>query len=220
MHGDKKAAIESELCKWEEEGIIVRCESEWASPIHAVKKADGVTWRVCGDFRRLNTVTKSDKYPLPSMKHFNDQLAGCSIFSKIDLRRAYQQVEIGKDNQHKTAINTTIGLFKFRRMAYGLKNAGQCFQRNTHEMLRDLPFLFIYMDDIIIGSSSPDEHYNNLRQLFERLHETGLVINAEKCIFGVASLNFHGHHVDSKGISIPRDCADAIIRYPKPTTVE
>ncbi len=87
LHGEKKTAIEAELQKWEKEGIIVRCESEWASPIHAVKKPDG-SWRVCGDFRRLNTVTKSDKYPLPSMKHFNDQLSGSSIFSKIDLRHA------------------------------------------------------------------------------------------------------------------------------------
>ena len=219
LHGEKKAAIEAELRKWEEEGIIVRCNSEWASPIHAVKKSDG-SWRVCGDFRRLNTVTKSDKYPLPSMRHFNDQLSGSSIFSKIDLRRAYQQVKIDEKSQDKTAIITTIGLFKFRRMAFGLKNAGQCFQRNTHELLRDLPFLFVYMDDIIIGSSSSDEHYDHLRQLFERLRETGLVINATKSIFGVASLNFLGHHVDSNGISIPRERADAITRYPKPKTVE
>ena len=219
LHGEKKIAIEAELRKWEKEGVIVRCDSEWASPIHAVKKPDG-SRRVCGDFRRLNNVTRSDRYPLPSMKHFNDQLSGSTIFSKIDLRRAYQQVEIDKKSQHKTAIITTIGLFKFRRMAYGLKNAGQCFQRNTHEMLCDLPFLFVYMDDIIVGSSNADEHYDHLCQLFKRLRETGLVINAAKCIFGVTSLKFLGHYVDSNGISIPRERADAVTRYPKPTTVE
>ena len=181
------------------------------------KKSDG-SWRVCGDFRRLNAVTKSDKYP--SMRHFIDQLSGSTIFSKIDLRRAYQQVKVDDNSQDKTAIITTIGLLKFRRMAFGLKNAGQCFQRNTHELLHDLPFMFIYMDDIIIGSSSADQHYDHLRQLCERLHETGLVINATKSIFGVASLNFLAHHVNNNGISIPRERADAIIRYPKPTTVD
>ena len=219
LHGDKKVAVEAELLKWEKEGIIVRCESEWASPIHAVKKTDG-TWRVCGDFRRLNTVTKSDKYPLPSMKHFNDQLAGSTIFSKIDLRRAYQQVKVDENSQHKTAIITTVGLFKFHRMAFGLKNAGQCFQRNVHELLHDLPFLFVYMDDIIIGSKNLEDHYNHLHELFKRLSETCLVINASNCIFGVTSLNFLGHHVDYKGISIPHERADAITRYPKPTSVE
>ena len=66
LHGDKKKAIEAELLKWENEGIIERCKFEWASPIHAVKKPDG-SWRVCGDFRRSNIVTKSDRYPVPSM---------------------------------------------------------------------------------------------------------------------------------------------------------
>ena len=139
LHGEKKAAIEAELLKWEKEGVIVHCDSEWASPIHAVKKSDG-TWRVCGDFRRLNTITKSDRYPLPSMKHFNEQLSGCTIFSKTDLRRAYQQVEIDKKSQHKTAITTTIGLFKFCRITFGLKNAGQCFQRNVHNYCVIFPF--------------------------------------------------------------------------------
>jgi hypothetical protein len=219
LHGDKKTAIEAELRKWEKEGIIERCESEWASPLHAVKKPDG-SWRVCGDFRRLNLVTKSDVYPLPLMTSFNDRLAGTTIFSKVDLRRAYQQVRIDEKSQSKTAIATTIGLFKFRRMAYGLKNAGQCFQRNIHELLRDLPFLFVYMDDIIVGSKTHDEHIDHIRQLFDRLRKTGLVINSKKCTFGVPSLQFLGHHVDRNGISIPQERADAIIRYPTPTSVD
>ena len=94
------------------------------SPVPAVMKPDG-SWRVCGDFRRLNMATKSDKYPLP---RFNDDLAGCTIFSKNDMRRAYQQVKIDEHSQHKTATITTLGLFKFHIMAYELKNAGQCFQ--------------------------------------------------------------------------------------------
>ena len=91
----QKIAIEQELRKWEAEGIIERCDSEWASPVHAVKKPDG-SWSVCGDFRRLNLVTKPDRYPLPSLTNFNNNLAGCTVFSKIDLTRAYQQVCINE----------------------------------------------------------------------------------------------------------------------------
>ena len=91
----KKNKIETEIRKWESEGIIERVNEPvlWASPIHSVKKKDG-TWRVCGDFRRLNNITKLDKYPLPSLTDFNSKMSGCKIFSKVDLKRAYHQVEI------------------------------------------------------------------------------------------------------------------------------
>ena len=95
-------------------------------------------------------------------------------------------------------------------MAYGLKNAGQCFQRNIHELLRDLDFLYVHI---------PEEHCDHLKQLFIRLRETGLVINPNKCISGQPSLSFLGHHVSKQGISIPPERADVIIQYPKPATV-
>ena len=163
--------------------------------------------------------TKSDKYPLPSWEGFNDDLAGRAIFSKIDRRRAYQQVKIDEHSQHKTAIITTLGLFKFNRMVYGLKNAGQCFKRNIHELLRDIDLFYVHMDYIIIGSKSPEKHCDHLKQLFIRLRETGLVINPNKCIFGQPSLNFLGHHISKQGISIPPERADGIIQYPKPATL-
>ena len=95
LHGDKKLAVEAEILKWEADGIIERISSEveWASPVHAVRKKSG-EWRVCGDFRRLNTLTRMDKYPLPSLVSFNAKMAGCSVFSKVDLKRAYHQVPV------------------------------------------------------------------------------------------------------------------------------
>ena len=139
------------------------------------------------------------------------------FFSKIDLRRAYQQVDIDEASQHKAAITTTVGLFKFRRMAYGLKNAGQCFQRNIYILVRDLPFLFVCMDNIIVGSKNHKEHERHLQQLFEGLQQTGQVINVGKCVFGQPNITFLGHYVYKNGISIPPDRADAIIRYSRPT---
>ena len=86
LHGDKKSAVKADILKSEAEGIIELYDPEWASPVHAAMKPDG-SCRVCGDFRRLNMATKSDKYPLPSLAGFSDDLAECTIFSKIDLRR-------------------------------------------------------------------------------------------------------------------------------------
>ena len=203
LHGDKKKEVEEQLRQWEADQVIERCESDWASPIHAVKKADG-SWRVCGDFRRLNAMTKLDRYPLPMLTSFNEQLAGCDTFRKIDLRQAFQQVRVDEASQPKTAIITTIGLFKFLRMPYELKNAAQCSQRNVHQLLRDLPFsCSIYMDDIIVGSKGKETHMRDLFILFQRLREKGLLINKRKCQLGRISLTFLGHFVDANGISIP-----------------
>ena len=91
LHGEKKTQVEEQLRQWERDNIIQRCESNWASPIHAVKKPYG-SWRVCGDFRRVNAMTKLDRYPLPALTTFNEQLAGCTVFSKVDLKQAFQQV--------------------------------------------------------------------------------------------------------------------------------
>ena len=218
LHGDKKVQVEEQLRQWEAEKVIERCDSNWASPIHAVMKPDG-SWRVCGDFRRLNAMTKLDRYPLPALTTFNERLAGCSVFSKIDLRQAFQQVHVDEASQDKTAIITTLGLFKFLRMPYGLKNAAQCFQRNVHQLLSDMPFAhFLYMDDLIVGSKCKEDHFRDLQCLFQRFKDKGLLLNKNKCQLGKPSLTFLGHVVDSRGISIPTERVEAIKRFPVPTT--
>ena len=218
LHGEKKTQIEEQLRQWECDNIIQRCESNWASPIHAVKKPDG-SWRVCGDFRRVNAMTKLDRYPLPALTTFNEQLAGCTVFSKVDLKQAFQQVCVDESSQEKTAIITTLGLYKFLRMPYGLKNAAQCFQRNVHQLLSDLPFAhFVYMDDVIVGSGNKEDHIRDLRCLFQRMKEAGLLLNKDKCVLGRSSIKFLGHIVDSQGISIPPDRVDDIKRFPQPKT--
>ena len=163
-------------------------------------KPDG-SWRVCWDFRRLNAMTKLDRYPLPALTTFHERLAGCSVFSKIDLRQAFQQVRVDEASQDKRAIITTLGHFKFLRMPYGLKNAAQCFQRNVHQLLSDMPFAhFLYMDDLIVGSKCKEDHDRDLQCLFQRLKDKGLLPNKNKCQLGKLSLTFLGHVVDSRGI--------------------
>ena len=218
LHGDKKTQVEEQLLQWERDKVIERCESSWASPIHAVMKSDG-SWRVCDDFRRINTVTQLDRYPLPTLSSFNERLVGCTVFSKVDLKQAFQQVCVEESSQEKTAIITTLGLFKFLRMPFGLKNAAQCFQRNVHQLLNDLPFAtFIYMDDLIVGSVDKEQHLLDLRCLFQRLKDTGLLLNRKKCELGRASLTFLGHVVNAHGISIPPERVEAVTRFPVPKT--
>ena len=219
LYGDKRKQIEAEIKKWESEGIITRVKDpvEWASPIHSVKKSNG-TWRVCGDFRRLNAVTVKDNYPLPTLASFNAKMADCTVFSKIDLRRAYHQIGVQEQDKKKTVINTTLGLFRFERMPFGLKNAGSQFQRNIHLILHDFQFMFVYMDDLIIYSRTFKEHLNHLKLVFDRLSQHHVLVNEEKCVFVQKNLEFLGHIVSKEGISVPESRVDVIQKFPVPNT--
>jgi hypothetical protein len=219
LDGEKLAAAKKEFLKMERDGIVRRSNSPWSSPLHMVRKPDG-SWRPCGDYRRLNLVTVPDSYPLPNMLDFLERIAGCTIFSKVDLRKGYHQILMHPGDIEKTAIATPFGLFEFLRMTFGLRNAGNTFQRQMYRLLAGLDFVFVYLDDIIIGSRSAAEHGWHLRALFQRLQTAGLVINQEKCVFGVAEVEFLGHHVTAAGVSpIPSRVA-AIQQHPAPTTVK
>ena len=215
-----KDKVEQELQRLEEEGIIYKVnQSEWAAPVVLVPKKDG-SLRVCGDYKTtVNQSAEVDQYPLPNAEDLFATLAGGRIFSKIDLSHAYQQVELDEESQEYLTINTHKGLYRYKRLPFGVSSAPAIFQRIMDQLLQGVKFTVCRLDDILVSGRSTEEHLEILEEVFKRLQEHGIRLNRAKCIFFQQGLEFLGHWIDVNGIRPLPQKMDAIVDAKSPTNV-
>ena len=216
LTGEKLQAAKEEFQFLLNAGIIQRSSSPWASPLHLVPKKEPGSWRPCGDYRGLNSITVDDKYPIPHLRSLTMSLQGKTVFSKIDLQRAYLQIPVAERDIPKTAVCTPFGLFEYRYMPFGLKNAGSTFQRFIDTTLADVKNVFCYLDDILVASASPDEHLEDLQVVLSRLAERNLRLSLNKCEFFQSSLTFLGYEISAEGVRPPEKRVNAISEFPLP----
>ena len=186
-----------------------------------VRKKDD-SWRFCIDYRKLNSATHRDAYPLPRIDTTLDSLAGSSLFTTLDLASGYWQVEVASHDKEKTAFSTSKGHFEFNVMPFGLTNAPATFQRLMECTLAGLvgDQCLIYLDDVIIFSSSFDEHLKRLASVLDRLRAAGLKLRAKKCHFAQEQVTYLGHIISNKGIEPDKSKLTAISAYPTPRTTK
>lgn len=202
-------------------GVIEPSISPWSSNIVLVKKKDGST-RFCVDYRKLNEITKKDSYPLPRIDECLDALSGAVYFSCMDINAGYWQIAITPEDREKTAFATSMGLYQFVKMPFGLVSAPSEFCRLMGDVFRDMQWTecLLYMDDIIVPTKTVEENLLRLEHVFQRLQNANLKLKPSKCVFFQTSVKFLGHEVSELGIHTDKDKIKDVQDWPVPRTVK
>ncbi|CDO69315.1 hypothetical protein BN946_scf184976.g34 [Trametes cinnabarina] len=201
-------------------GFIRPSNSPCGAPVLFVKKKDG-SLRLCVDYRGLNKITRKDRYPLPLVSDLLDTPRKARIYTKIDLRHAYNLVRIAPGDEWKTAFRTRYGSFEWLVMPFGLSNAPAAFQRFVNEVFVDLldVCVVVYLDDILIYSNSLEEHRQHVKEVLRRLRKFKLYARADKCEFHATSVEYLGYILSPEGLTMAESKVKAILDWPEPRKV-
>eukprot|EP00261_Vitis_vinifera_P039102 XP_019080345.1 PREDICTED: uncharacterized protein LOC109123833 [Vitis vinifera] len=232
--------VRAEVLKLLQAGIIYPIsDSTWVSPTQVVPKKSGITvvkgengdevsthlttgWRVCIDYRKLNTVTRKDHFPLPFMDQVLERVSGHPFYCFLDGYSGYFQIEIDVEDQEKTTFTCPFDTYAYRRMPFGLCNAPATFKRCMLSIFSDMVerIMEVFMDDITVYGTSFEDCLSHLEDVLKRCIEKDLVLNWEKCHFMVNQGIVLGHVISKKGIEVDRAKAELIVKLPPPTNVK
>ncbi|RDX68148.1 Retrovirus-related Pol polyprotein from transposon 17.6, partial [Mucuna pruriens] len=192
---------------------------QWVANIVPVPKKDGKV-RMCVDYRDLNRVSPKDNFPLPHIDLLVDNTAQHSCYSFMDGVSRYNQIRMAPEDKEKTTFITTWGTFCYKVMPFGLKNAGETYQRAMVTLFHDMMHkeVELYVDDMIAMSKTPRQHIDDLCKLLERLQKYRPRLNPAKCTFGVGTRKLLGFIVNERGIVLDPDKVKAIRNMPTPKT--
>ena len=199
-------------------GVIRESESPYSSNIVLIRKPNGAL-RFCVDWRKLNNRTRKDAYMLP---RFDDTI-DAKFFSKIDLHSAYWQCEVEEEDKPKTAFSVgPLGFYEWNRMGFGLTNAPATFQRLMEKCMGDMHLkeCLIFLDDILIFSSTFEEHIRRIESVFKRLNDHNLRLKTSKCEFFKTKVKYLGHIVSEEGIQTDPDKTSIVDTWPIPKNVK
>lgn len=196
--------------------IIEPSSSEWSSPCLLVPKPDK-SFRLVTDFRKVNSVTKTDSYPIPRIDDCIDRIGNAKYVTKLDLLKGYYQVPMTMRARTVSAFATPDGLYQYKVMPFGMKNAPATFQRMINNVIKDLDYCYAYIDDLIICSDSWSDHMKHLKGTFKKLSAANLTVNLGKSEFCKATVEYLGHSVGQGQIKPLTAKVEAILQFPPPT---
>ncbi|OWA55342.1 putative Retrovirus-related Pol polyprotein from transposon opus [Hypsibius exemplaris] len=203
--------------------VIVPCQSEWASNIVITPKKDG--WRMAIDFRNLNLVSKKDAYPMPNVTSLFDGLHGSAVYTCLDVFSGYYNIEIAEEDQEKTAFivpGVPGGQYMFKRMGFGLCNAGATFARVIDHIFNDIKLKYVlpYIDDFTVFSPDVETHFEHLEEVLKRIKGAGLKVKVSKCSWMKDKVTFLGHQISAQGLEMDPKKVEAITDMPRPNCLK
>lgn len=201
-------------------GFIVNSSSPFASPVLFVKKSDG-SLRFCVDYRKLNSLTRNDPYPIPRIDELLSRVSKAKVFTKIDIRQAFHRIRMDPESEEYTTFRTRYGAYKCKVLPFGLCNGPATFQRYMNDVLIDYldDFCIAYLDDILIYSEPHQNHDDHVRKVLQRLREAGLQADIKKCEFGVTRTKYLGFILTTKGLETDPDKTEPLRNWIRPTTI-
>ena len=213
----KKELLDKEVQYMLKNDIIEESQSNWSSPCILVPKHDG-RFRFCTDFRKVNDKTKSDSFPIPRIADCIDQIGNAKFVSTFDMLKGYWQVPLTQRAREISAFVTPSGLYQYKVMPFGIKNAPATFQTMVNKLVRDIDGCEGYIDDVVIFSDNWSDHIRQIKRFFQIMLEAKLTINLMKSEFGKATVKYLGHIV-GQGQVRPLDAKiQTIVKYPIPTS--
>jgi transposase InsO family protein len=204
-----------------EKDIIEKVEdspSQWVSPLVVVPKSSG-EYRICVDMRRANEAIVRERHPIPTIEDVLNEMNGAKMFSKLDLKWGFHQVELDEESRDITTFRTHAGIFRYKRLMFGISSAPEKYQNVIHNVIAGCKGAANMADDIIVYGVDKQEHDENLFAVLARIAESGLTLNPKKCEFRLTKLTFFGHDLSAEGISASNEKVAAIKEASEPETV-
>ena len=210
---ERRKAEEAEVQRMLQAKVITPSNAEWASPVILVPKPDG-SLRFCVDYRKLNSITIRDSYPMPRMDECIDSLGSATVFSTLDCNSGYWQLPVAEQDQDKTTFTCHAGTYKFLRLPFGLRNAPATFQRAMDIILSKVrwKYVLVYLDDIIVFSNGEKQHLQHLETVLKMLREAGATLRLAKCDFFKREVTYLGHVIRPGKLAIYGKNLEAITK--------
>lgn len=217
VNATKREIMKKEVNYLLDNKLASASSSPWSSPCLLVPKPDG-TPRFCTDFRKVNAVTVPDSYPLPRMEDCIDNIGSARFVTKLDLLKGYWQVPLTPRASTISAFVTPDDFLQYNVLAFGMRNAPATFQRLVNTVLAGVPCCNAYLDDLVVYTSTWEEHMSSLKMVFDRLAKASLTVNLAKCEFAKATVTYLGKQVGQGTVRALDDKVKAIADFPVPTT--
>ena len=213
------ASLQKQIDKWMKEDVIELSQSPWGFPLVPVPKkgTDKIRWAV--DYRQLNNITVKDSFAIPHLQDNLSRLSGSRIFTALDGAGAFHAVPLHPEDKEKTTFTSPLGTYQFKKMPFGLVNAPATYARLVQKTLSHLPSnqVLCYLDDTAIHTKDIESHLTVLRDVFQAFRYAGLTISPEKAQLFQDEIQYLGHRISARGISVPPQYIKIITDWPMPT---